>query len=136
MGSTVRKGVGLLMLKNRVSRLGIIHIWVVPSYKVFDLLFFRNSVLKLRNVQYAELQGVLFADCQEWSFQAAKPLEMRSTILQEGRFADAQEERIQAAKSSEMGSAVPQRSRFADSQESRFQAANPSNMGNVVLQGC
>ena len=38
-----------------------------------------------------ELQGGLFADCQEWHFQAAKSSENSSTILQEGRFANAQE---------------------------------------------
>ena len=36
-----------------------------------------------------EVQGVLFADFEEWHFQAAKRSDKSSTILQEGRFAHA-----------------------------------------------
>ena len=39
----------------------------------------------------AELQGFLFADCQEWHFLAAKSSHKSSTIPQEVRFADGQE---------------------------------------------
>ena len=46
---------------------------------------------KRSDMDCAELQGCLFADCQEWHFQAAKCLYESSTILQVGRFGDAQE---------------------------------------------
>ena len=45
-----------------------------------------------------ELQGVLFADCQKWHFQAVKRSNKSSTILQEGRFANAQQSCFQGAK--------------------------------------
>ena len=38
-----------------------------------------------------EMKGGLFADSQEWDFQAAKRSDKCSTILQEGRFADVHE---------------------------------------------
>ena len=41
-------------------------------------------------IECAELQGDLFADCEEWHFQAAKRFDKSRTILQEGRFADAE----------------------------------------------
>ena len=37
------------------------------------------------------LLGGLFADCQEWHFQAANPSDKGRTILLLGRFAEAQE---------------------------------------------
>ena len=40
----------------------------------------------------------LFADCQEWHFQAANPSNKSSTILQLGRFAEAQEWGFQGTK--------------------------------------
>ena len=40
---------------------------------------------------WAELQGGLLADCQEWRLQAAKCSDMNSAILQEGRYDDVQE---------------------------------------------
>ena len=46
----------------------------------------------------AELQGCLFADCQEWHFQARKRTDKSSTILQDGRFADAEESRFHVTK--------------------------------------
>ena len=42
-----------------------------------------------------EVQGGLFADRQEWHFQAAKRSDKSSKIQQEGRYADAQESRFQ-----------------------------------------
>ncbi len=42
-------------------------------------------------MDYVEVQGGLFANSQEWHFQAAKRSDMSSTILQEGRFAHSQE---------------------------------------------
>ena len=55
---------------------------------------FRNCVLKLRNVKCAKLQARRFADCQDWSFQAAKGSYMSSATDQESRFAEAQESRV------------------------------------------
>ena len=48
-------------------------------------------------MDFAGLQGSLFADCQEWHFHSAKRSDKSSTILQEGGFADAQEYRFQGA---------------------------------------
>ena len=42
-------------------------------------------------MDFAQLQWGLFADCQEWHFQAAKSSDINSTIMEEGRFAVAQE---------------------------------------------
>ena len=50
MGSAVRKGVGFLMLKNCVSSLQIVQIWVIPSSKGVDWLLHRNRVFRLRDV--------------------------------------------------------------------------------------
>ena len=41
-------------------------------------------------MECAELQRLLYTDCQEWNFKAAKSAHNRSTILQQGRFAYAQ----------------------------------------------
>ncbi len=41
----------LLILRNRVLRLGNVHIWAVPPYYVVDLIFLRNRFFRLRNVQ-------------------------------------------------------------------------------------
>ena len=60
------------MLRNRVYRLGNVHIWVVLSVKVVDLMMFRNCVFKLRKnsrMGCADLQEGRFADCQEWRFR-------------------------------------------------------------------
>ena len=46
---------------------------------------------------YVELQGGLFADCQESRFEVAKRSDMICAILEENRFSDAQELRFQAA---------------------------------------
>ncbi len=46
---------------------------------------------KPSNMDCVEVQRCLFADCQEWHFQAAKRSDKSSTILQEGRFVHAQE---------------------------------------------
>ena len=54
----------------------------------------------------AELQVVLFADCRERYFRAAKSSNKCSTILQDDRFGDVQESRFQSSKLSNMGSAV------------------------------
>ena len=42
-------------------------------------------------MDFAELQGRLLADCQEWCIVAEKCSEKSSTLMQEGRYADAQE---------------------------------------------
>ncbi len=66
---------------------------VVLSWKVVVLQIFTNSVFKLktfRNGLWRNARG-LFAERQEWHFQAAKRSDISSTILQEGRFAHAQE---------------------------------------------
>ena len=55
---------------------------------------------------FAEMKGCVFADCQEWNFQAANRTDMFSANLQEGQFADCQESRFQGAKRSNMGNAV------------------------------
>ncbi len=75
-----------------------------------DSLIFKNYVFKLQNVQMwivTELQRGLFADCQEWYFQAAKRTDKGSTILQEVRFADAQEKHFQG-QTLNMGSVIQQ----------------------------
>ena len=41
----------MLILRNRVLRLGNIHIWVVPPFYVVDLQMFNKCVLNLKNVQ-------------------------------------------------------------------------------------
>ena len=56
MGSAVRKGVGFLMLKNCVSRLQIVQIWVIPSSKGVDWLLHRNRLFRLRNFTYEQLR--------------------------------------------------------------------------------
>ena len=41
----------MLVLRNRVLRLGNVYMWVVLPFYVVDLLMFRNCVLKLKNVK-------------------------------------------------------------------------------------
>ncbi len=49
------------------------------------------QVTKRSGMDCVDLQGCLFADRQEWHFQAASRSDKSSTILQEGRYAHAQE---------------------------------------------
>ena len=63
---------------------------------------------KRSDMGFAELQGFLLEDCQEWRIVAAKCSDKSSTLLQEGRFAIAQELRFQGAKRLNIGSAVQQ----------------------------
>ena len=42
---------------------------------------------KRSDMECVELQGCLFADCQEWHFQVSKRCDICSNIPQEGRFA-------------------------------------------------
>ena len=89
------------MLRNRVFKLGKVHIWVVQSCKGDDLLMFRNLVFRLRNVQ---IWTVL--SCKVVDVLMLRNGVFRQRDLQEGRKADAQESRIEPAKGSDMGSAV------------------------------
>ena len=68
------KNFDFLMLRNRIFRLGNVHIWAVP-----------NCML-------------VYSDCQEWCFQVAKCSDMSSAIQQEGPIVEAQEERFQGAR--------------------------------------
>ena len=56
-----------------------------------DIHEFCFLAAKYADMNCAEVQGFLFADFQEWHFQAAKRSDKSSTILHEGRFAHAQE---------------------------------------------
>ena len=47
----VIKDFDLLILWNGVSRLGNVHIWLVPPCYDVDLLMFRNCVLNMKTVQ-------------------------------------------------------------------------------------
>ena len=69
----------------------------------------------------AELQGGLFADCQEWCFQSASSSNKSSNFLQYCRFANAQKSRFQASILSSTDSAVLLGGRSADVQEFCFQ---------------
>ena len=94
-------------------------------------------IFKLKMFRYGlcQLQGGLFAECEEWLFQAATRSDKSSIILQEGWFPDSQESRFQAAKRSEMCSAFPQGVRIVDAQESRIQFAKRSDMRIAVMKG-
>ena len=89
------------MLRKRVFRLAIVHIWVVLSSKVVDLLMFSKGVSKLRNVQVVSVQdykGVYLLVVRK-AFSGCERSDMSSAILPEGRFADAQESCFQGVKS-------------------------------------
>ena len=84
----------LLKLMNRVLRLGNVHIWVVPPCYMVDLLIHRNRVFRLRNVQVwlvLSWKVVVLNDFHEICFQAAKRSDMDCMELQGGLFADCQE---------------------------------------------
>ena len=69
----------MLILRNRVLRLGNVHISVVSLCYVVDLLILKNRVGRLRNVQIwvsAVLEGGRPADIQEFCFHAAKRSDM------------------------------------------------------------
>ena len=52
---------------------------------------------KRSDMDCVEVQGVLFADCQEYHFHVSKRSDNCSTILQDGRFADVHEDLFQVA---------------------------------------
>ena len=56
-----------------------------------DIHEFCIQATKRSDMDCVEQQGCLFADRQEWHFQAASRSDKSSTILQEGRYAHAQE---------------------------------------------
>ena len=81
------------LLRNRVFRLGKVHIWLVPPCNVVNSLMsqeLRFQPAKRSVMECAEMQGGLFADCQEWRIQDAKRSDMSSALLREGRYADTQ----------------------------------------------
>ena len=80
----------MLIIKNRVLRLGNVHIWLDSPFYVVDLLILRNCIIRIRNVQYGLccLEGGRSADIHEICFQAAKRLNMDCVELQGGLFVD------------------------------------------------
>ena len=89
----VMKDFDLLILRKRVLRLGNFHIWVVPPCYEVELLVLRNafSGFKSLNMGSAVLEVGRFADIHEFFFQAAKRSEMNCVELQGCLFADCQE---------------------------------------------
>ena len=84
----------MLILRNRVFRLLNVEIWLVLSWYVVDLMILRNSVINPATRSDMECNGLLrglFADCEEWHFQAENPSDKSSTFLLLGRFGEAQE---------------------------------------------
>ena len=81
------------MLRNRVLRVGKVHIWPSPPCYVVDLLILRNRVLVFETFKYgsAVLEVGRFADIHEFCFQAAKRSDMECVVLQGCLFADRQE---------------------------------------------
>ena len=83
----------------------------MPSRKGVDLLMVRNRVFRLRKFRYGQgnLKGPRFADAHEPHFQAWKRSLMCSAVLLGSRFADVQELLFLTAKRSDMGYAELQR---------------------------
>ena len=110
------------MLRNRVYRLGNVHIYVVPSCRVVDFLIFRNCVFKLRKVQIWAVAG--YKNVYLMFVFVCETFRYFQYFLQKGRFPDAQESRFQAANLSNMDNDFLPVVRSATSQESRLRLRN------------
>ena len=99
----------------------------------FLVLCFQTA--KRSDIGFADMQGGLFAHCQEWYFQAAKRSDKSSSTMQEGILLMLWISVFRIGNFYNMGSAVQQWGWIADSQESRFQAAKRSEMCTAFPQG-
>ena len=108
--------VDLMILRNRVLRLRNVQIWVVLSWKLVVCWYSRILFSSCKTFRYGMRRSArsIFAESQEWHFQAAKCSYMSSTIIAEVRFAHAQVQHFHAAKRWNVGSSVQQWSWFAD----------------------
>ena len=93
-----------MIFRNSVLKLQNIQIWYVPNWKGFYLLFVRFGIFRPRNVPFEPCHHAKggFHDAQESRFQASKRSNMGSVVLVIGRCADIQEFCFEAAKRSDM----------------------------------
>ena len=93
-------GLDLFIDWNRILTFRNVQIWVFLSSKNFDLLILRNRISGYEKFKYigsAVLVGGRSADIQEFCFLAAKCSVMDCVELQGGLFAECQESHIQDA---------------------------------------
>ena len=98
------KDLDLLILRNRVLKLGKFHIWVVLPCKCCRLADFQESYFqasKRTNMGIAVLEVGRSANNHELFSQAAYLSDIDCVELQAGLFADRQECDLQAAKRSD-----------------------------------
>ena len=134
MGIATWKDFDLLIIRNRVLRLGNVHVWVVSLFYVVNLLMLRNRVLRLRIVQkWVMLSWNCW--CSGFAYSGCETFVCGSSVMKGLRFADSQESRFLASNRSNMGSTVLLGGRSANIQEFCFQAAKRSDMVCAELQG-
>ena len=115
-----RKGVDLLMLKNRLFRLRRVQIWE---------LYFHAAKCSDKS-----MKGLRFVGTQESCFETWKSSHMGCAALLCGRFACVQELRFKTENRSDMGCDELQGCLFAHCLEWHFQAAKLSDKSSSTMQ--
>ena len=119
MGSAVQQWVWFADAQESRIQFWNFQILKVPTLKNFDFLMLRNRIFRLGNVHIWAVPNcmLVYSDCQEWFFQPSKRSNMHSALLVGGRFDDIQEFFFQAGKRLDMNCAELQELLLADCQE-------------------